>query len=80
MERGSVCCHRPGGDDRHITRWGHLDIQTSGTDKDLESVGGKGDQRVAVGSLGAIVTSPDGVTWTSQTSGTSEELTGVAAP
>lgn len=36
------------------------------------------DKFVAVGSGGAIRTSPDGVTWTSRTSGTSEDLYGVS--
>jgi hypothetical protein len=36
------------------------------------------DQFVAVGSTGKIFTSPNGVTWTSRTSGTSSDLYGVA--
>ncbi|MDE2091197.1 MAG: hypothetical protein KGJ08_04780 [Gammaproteobacteria bacterium] len=37
-----------------------------------------GSQFVAVGSGGAIYTSPDGTTWTNQTSGTTDNLWGIA--
>jgi hypothetical protein len=36
------------------------------------------DQFVAVGSLGKIFTSPNGVAWTARASGTSNDLYGVA--
>jgi hypothetical protein len=45
----------------------------------LGDVATNGTQWVAVGAAGAILTSPDGVHWTSQTSGTSEDLAAVAS-
>jgi photosystem II stability/assembly factor-like uncharacterized protein len=43
----------------------------------LPGVTWSGPQFVAVGDSGVILTSPDGKTWTSQTSGTSQILRGV---
>jgi hypothetical protein len=44
--------------------------QASGTTKQLASVAPEGPQIVIVGDSGTILTSPDGVSWTSQKSAT----------
>lgn len=44
---------------------------------DLMSVTWKGDKWVAVGKFGGIQTSPDGINWTTQTSGTTRDLNAV---
>lgn len=50
----------------------------TGIHANLSGVVWSGSQFVAVGYAGTIVTSPDGHTWTTQTSGTSNDLSGVA--
>ncbi len=51
--------------------------QTSGTDNVLRGVVYAGGQFVAVGNQGTVLTSPDGVTWTAQTSGAATDRTAV---
>jgi hypothetical protein len=53
-------------------------LRSSGTASALNAVVWTGTQFVAVGDSGAVVTSPDGVTWTPRTSGTSSQLRAVA--
>ena len=43
----------------------------------LNSVAWSGTQFVAVGAGGTILTSPDGMTWTAQNSGTTNQLSGI---
>jgi len=51
--------------------------QVAGWDQYLRGIAWSGNLSVAVGDWGAIYTSPDGGTWTSQTSGTSQHLRAV---
>ena len=53
-----------------------LDQQAIGASPldNLYGVGFDGDQWLAVGRGGRILTSPDGVTWSPKTSGTTEDL------
>src|SRR5262249_21754620 len=61
-----------------VTR--HWTSQTSGAGgKLLSGVTWTGSQFVAVGEGGTIVTSPDGITWTLQASGTGNELMSIGA-
>src|SRR5437762_1809896 len=57
---------------------GFWTARSSGTSNSLFAVA-SGSQVVAVGALGTILTSPDGIVWQSRTSGASVHLYGVAA-
>jgi hypothetical protein len=46
---------------------------------DLYGVAYDGTRFIAVGDMGVILTSPDGIAWTGQSSGTTQQLFGVAA-
>ena len=48
------------------------------TDAHLHSIVWTGNQLVAVGSYGTIVTSPDGNSWTKQPSGSTKQLNDIA--
>ncbi len=52
-------------------------VRTMGATVFPRSVASSNSQFVAVGNPGAILTSPDGITWTSRNSGTSEFMIGV---
>lgn len=55
------------------------DVYTTTADKSLQEVFWTGSQFIAVGENGAIVTSPDGITWTARNSGVTATLYGAAA-
>ena len=67
----------------YFTQGGTLwETKTSGIATDLEGAaygddGAGGNHWVVVGAGGKILTSPDRITWTAQTSGTSEDLHGI---
>ena len=53
-------------------------VQTSGSTANLNAVAYTGTCFIAVGDGGIILTSPDGVTWTSRASGTTQNLLGIS--
>lgn len=59
-----------------LTTW--LDRTPAGLSTGLNDVVWNGSLFVAVGDAGRILSSPDGITWTSRTSGTTQRLNGVA--
>lgn len=59
-----------------VTTW--LDRTPAGLVTGLNDVVWSGSLFVAVGDVGKILSSPDGITWTTQTSGTTQRLNGVS--
>lgn len=66
------------GDNGVFTSSNLTDWTQRTTDANMKNVAWCTNQFVAVGFAGKILTSPDGVTWTARTSGTTAELYGVA--
>jgi len=67
--RARSSCSGKSRDHPHLSGRGDVDGADSGTTAQLNSVTWTGTQFFAFGSQGTILTSPDGVTWTTQTSG-----------
>lgn len=81
----AVGSHNGGGDSAEIitspngtTAWTVRTVPAALLNEDLYGVAANGSIIVAVGTNGKIVTSPDGSTWTSRTSGTSDDLFKIA--